>query len=111
MKKELKSMPFWIHPFTDKVKKFGLSGAILTIFGDRLIIRFKNKKPLIKDVEGFGKWAEKQKKIKVSVGILPDGSVLVGLAGEDGFGYVWNLDTPYFSEWGRAADLTKAQAC
>lgn len=73
-----------------------------------MIIRFPDKKPKVLDVEGFGRWAKKQKKIKISLGKLSDGLILVGLASEDSFGYVWNLDNPSLSEWGYGADLTKA---
>jgi hypothetical protein len=42
--------------------------------------------------------------IRVTVGQLPDGEVIVNLYTEPNFGYAYNVSCPAFSEWGYLPD-------
>ena len=38
--------------------------------------------------------------IRITVGVLPGGELIVNLHTEAGFGYAYNVTCPRFSEWG-----------
>jgi len=42
--------------------------------------------------------------IRVTVGRLPDGEIIVNLYTEANFGYAYNVTCPEFSEWGYLPD-------
>jgi len=101
----------YLHKFSKKTKSYGLEDRHLVVDEDILYLIFdtggkveiENKHT----IKGFKKFIKKQGRLKITVGRLPNNDVLIGLADKDGYGYVWNLDCDWCSEWGSGADLTR----
>ena len=101
----------YLYKFSEKAKPYGLWGRHLAVEEDVLyLMQDKNGKVEIEKkhiVEGLWKFLKKQGRLKVTIGKLPNDDILIGLAGKDGYGYVWNLNCEWCSEWGSGADLVK----
>ena len=104
----------FVHEFSAKVAQFGLSGAILSVANDNIVVNnldpelWHGRIRIEQVAHGLSSWISTAGPITVSVAVLFDDEVLIGLASvkEDGFGYVVNLLNPACSEWGYGARLS-----